>query len=72
MPSEPPIDAPDEATAEVAPAEAVAPAPPPAPAEPVSPVKEWAVAVALMIVFAIICAQFITFLRSNPYGPPGP
>jgi hypothetical protein len=35
----------------------------------VSPVKEWAVAVALMIVFAIICAQFIGFLRSNQYGP---
>jgi hypothetical protein len=75
MPSEPPIDPPDEATAAPdPPAEAVAPAtpPPPPPAEPVSPVKEWAVAVALMIVFAIICAQFITFLRSNPYGPPGP
>ncbi len=42
----------------------------PLPAEPVSRVKEWAVAVALMIVFAIICAQFITFLRSNPYSNP--
>ncbi len=60
----------------VEPVEAAAPAPAPVvpapPAEPVSPVKEWAVAVALMIVFAIICAQFITFLRSNPYSGPGP
>ena len=56
-----------EADALVAPA--AAPAPPPA---PVSKVKEWAVAVALMIVFAIICVQFITFLRSNQYGGIGP
>lgn len=76
MPSDPPIDPPNEATAAPdPPAEAVAPAAEPAPVvppEPVSPVKEWAVAVAIMIVFAIICAQFITFLRSNPYGGPGP
>jgi hypothetical protein len=72
MPSEPPNDllpAPAEtpALAET-PEPALAETPPP-PAEPVSPVKEWAVAVALMIVFAIICAQFIGFLRSNQYGP---
>jgi hypothetical protein len=70
MPSEPPNDlppAPLEAVAPPAPAET--PPAPPAPAEPVSKVKEWAVAVAIMFVFAIICAQFIGFLRSNQYGP---
>ena len=80
-PKEPPAevfrDAPD-APAEAVPVPAAAadvpaapavPAVPAAPAEPVSPVKEWAIAVALMIVFAIICAQFITFLRANQYGP---
>lgn len=77
MPSDPPNDtkaAPGEALApQEEPAEAVAPAAPAeaaVPPEPVSPVKEWAVAVAIMIVFAIICAQFITFLRSNQYGGP--
>lgn len=73
MPSEPPNDllpAPVEAVAPPAPpAPAETPPAPLAPAEPVSPVKEWAVAVAIMIVFAIICAQFIGFLRSNQYGP---
>jgi len=72
MPSDPPIDPPNEATAAPdPPAEAVAPAPvaPVVAPEPVSPVKEWAVAVAIMIVFAIICAQLIGFLRSNQYGP---
>jgi hypothetical protein len=73
MPSEPPNDLPPAPVEAVAPAEAVVPAEPapapPAPAEPVSKVKEWAVAVAIMIVFALICAQFIGFLRSNQYGP---
>jgi len=51
-------------------AEPAALAPPAVPPEPVSKVKEWAVAVAIMIVFAMICAQFVTFLRSNQYGGP--
>ena len=81
MASDPPIEppkedapaAPPEPTAEAveaAPPEPVAP--PAVPAEPVSKVKEWAVAVAIMIVFAIICAQFVMFLRSNQYGGIGP
>jgi hypothetical protein len=61
MPSDPPNEPPTEAT--VPPVEAVPP-------EPVSKVKEWAVAVAIMIVFAIICAQFIGFLRSSQLGGP--
>jgi hypothetical protein len=68
MPSEPPNDLPPAPVEAVAPAEAVVPAEP-AQAEPVSKVKEWAVAVAIMIVFALICAQFIGVLRSNQYGP---
>lgn len=62
MPSEPPTDLPSEPPTDLPPA----PAEPPA---PVSPVKEWAVALALMIVFALICAQFIGFLRANQFGP---
>jgi len=57
MASDPPIEPPKEdATA----------------APPVSKVKEWALAVAIMIVFAIICSQFVMFLRSNQYGGIGP
>ena len=62
-----------EAVEAAAPSESVAPAAaPPPPAEPVSKVKEWAVALAIMIVFAIICTQFVMFLRSNQYGGIGP
>jgi hypothetical protein len=71
MASEPPIEAPDAAAApEVAPAAEPVASPPPS--TPVSRIKEWAVAVAIMIVFAIICAPFIMFLRSNQYGGIGP
>lgn len=84
MPSDPRIELPTDATAEpptepptdatAAPDAPVEPAPVVAatPAPRVSPVKEWAVAIAIMIVFALICAQFVTFLRSNQYGGPGP
>ena len=41
-----------------------APAAPAEPPEPVSPAKEWGAAVVLMIVFAFICATFISMLRS--------
>jgi len=37
---------------------------PVAPPEPVSPAKEWAAAVVLMVVFGFICAAFISMLRS--------
>ncbi len=84
MASEPPIEAPDAAeaaeAAEVAPPPELVAAPPPpvtpaAPAAPMTPasrLKEWAVAVAIMIVFAIICTQFVMFLRSSQYGGMGP
>jgi hypothetical protein len=74
MPSDPPNEPPTEATVPPAeppePAPAVEAPPPAVPPEPVSKVKEWAVAFAIMIVFAIICAQFIGFLRSNQLGGP--
>ena len=79
MPSDPPKEPPKPIEEAAPPAEAVAPheAPPAVPAvpaavppEPVSKVNEWAVAVAIMIVFAIICAQFIGFLRANQLGGP--
>jgi hypothetical protein len=47
-----------------APVAEVVDAAPKEPPEPVSPAKEWAAAVALMIVFAFICATFISMLRS--------
>jgi hypothetical protein len=45
-------------------AEPEAPAAPAEPAAPPSPAKEWAVAVALMLLFALIAFQFISFLRN--------
>ncbi|MDB4938237.1 MAG: hypothetical protein JWP87_5209 [Labilithrix sp.] len=58
--AEPAATAAEPETAAVVP-EATAPA---APAEPVSPAKEWALAVALMVVFALIAAQFISLIRN--------
>jgi hypothetical protein len=37
--------------------------PPSAPAEPASPAKEWGAAIALMIVFAAMCAAFLSYFR---------
>jgi hypothetical protein len=42
-----------------------APAPAPAPAEPVSPAKEWGAAIVLMIVFALMCASFLSYFRGG-------
>ncbi len=69
MPSEPPNDL-EAAPPAAPPAVPVVPAISVVPPEPVSPAKEWAVAVAIMIVFAIIGAQLVSFLRSNPLGGP--
>lgn len=56
------VVAPNESTAPSPEGEAKRPAP--ASAEPVSPAKEWAAAVALMILFALIALQFVSFLRN--------
>jgi hypothetical protein len=45
-----------------APADPIAPV---KPAEPASPAKEWATAVVVMIVFAFICAAFISVWRGG-------
>jgi hypothetical protein len=50
-----------EADVVAAPTEPAAPA---EPVEPVSPLKEWGLAVALMLVFSLIAAQVIMFLRN--------
>jgi hypothetical protein len=60
------LDPADVAAAEQAAAaseHAPAAVPPSAPAEPVSPAKEWGAAVALMIVFALMCASFLSYFR---------
>jgi hypothetical protein len=41
-----------------------APLPITAQAEPVSPVKEWSLAIVLMLLFATICFWFMSYLRS--------
>lgn len=41
------------------------PAGPLEPPEPVSPAKEWAAAIALMTVFALICLAFVRMLRGG-------
>jgi len=64
MASDPPL-APPPLAAEAA----AAPAPPaPVPAEPVSPAKEWAAAIALMIVLGLMAFEFVEYLRAST-GP---
>ena len=61
---EPPPDAADTATDPAAePAAELEPPPPSVAAEPVSRMKEWSVAIALMIVFGFMAFEFVEFLR---------
>ena len=58
MPPDPPVDPPSDLPKDAPTTDA-----PAAPAEPVSPAKEWAAAIVLMIVLALISAAFMSAFR---------